>query len=459
MENESQEIMEPEKAEPEKIEPENKAPEKAEPEKDNSMRTVLIILLVVAMLFAAFFIGKNIGAKEQVIAYQEALEAQMAEYQAALDAQTEEAQEAPAEEAEPTSEATPAPSVELDFDKLYALHAPEDVVLELNGKEITWGEYFYCLYNQAGRLSTTMQQMAMYYGMTTTWDDPVDEEGTMTIANLAVENSVEMLKQMKAVEDFAEEKKLSLSAEQEEELKKEIDDEFKQVLGEEATEEKIDELVSKMYLTREQFENITRNSKLYTLGYDKQYGKDGRKISTAKAVKFLEDNGYLAAAHILFMTVDPATREALSEEAVAEKKALAEETLAKLRAVEDKDERIALFKELKDQYCEDTGKAAFPDGYLFTPGTMVPEFENAVTSLGEYEISDLVESTYGWHIIMRLPLDADMPMDKNADGSDVTARSMAADKEYAGKIQALMDGMTVEYKNGYEAPKLGEFTK
>ena len=476
MENESQEILESEKDSQEVTEAENEpqemveennepremtegnseSPEKnepaKEPKKDNSMRIALIILLVVVMLFAAFIIGKNIGAKEQVAAYQEALEAQMAEMQEAPAAESTES-EAPAEP-------TPEPAkIELDFDKLYALHAPEDVVMAIGGKDVTWGEYFYCLYNQAGRISSTLQQMAMYYGMNASWDDVADAEGTETVGELAVSNSVEMLKQMKAVSDYAEEKKLSLSEEDEEAMKKDIDEQFVKLLGEEASEEKINETLSKMYLTREQFEEINRNSKLFAIGYDKQYGKNARKVSTAKAVKYLEDNGYLAASHILFMTVDAATREPLEETAAAEKKALAEETLAKLKAVEDKDEKIALFKEMKEQYCEDTGKVAYPDGYLFTPGTMVPEFENAVTAMGEYEISELVESTYGYHIIMRLPLNADMVIDKDSSGADITARTAVADKEYSDVIQKRMDDMTVEYKNGYEAPKLSEFTK
>ena len=443
-ENAPQENTAEENAPQEKPEAEAAPQEKSEPkEKDHSMRTILIILLAVLMLFAAFIIGKNYGKKDAVVASQQAAETQSA-----------------AEPAEAPAEPTPEPAkIELDFDKLYALHAPEDVIMSVNGSDVTWGEYFYCLYNQASRISSTLQQMAMYYGMNASWDDPADEEGTMTVGELAVDNSLEMFKQMSAVADYAKEKDLALSDEDEEAMKQDIDGQFKQLLGEDATEEKINETLSKMYLTRERFEEINRNSKLFELGYEEMYGKDAGKVSDDKAVKYLEDNGYLAANHILFMTVDAATREPLDETAAAEKKALAEETLAKLQAVEDKDEKIALFKELKEEYCEDTGKTAFPDGYLFTPGTMVPEFEDAVKALGEYEISGLVESTYGYHIIMRLPLDPDMPMDKDSNGADITARTAVADKEYAEEIQKRMDETVIEYKNGYEAPKLGEFTK
>lgn len=438
------------------------------------MKKFFLIFCVVVMVIAAFMVGKNwskIEAQKAEKAETAAIEApaevpaETAEAPAET-TETAETAEAPADAAEaetadvevsPTPE--PLPSVVLDFEKLYALHAPEDVVMKVNGKDVTWADYFYCLYNQGSRISSTLQQMQAYYGATTKWDDAIDEEGTQTVAQLAVANSVEMFKQQQAVADYAAEKKITLTPEDEEKLNEEVDTYFKQALGEDVTDEQIEELVSGMYLTREKFNEINKLSAMYDRGFVKQYGEHGEKISQLKAVKYLEDNEYLAASHILFMTVDASTYAALDDDAKAEKKALAEKTLEELKAIEDKDERVARFKELKEEYCEDTGKVSYPDGYLFTPGTMVTEFEDAVKALGDYEISDLVESTYGYHIIMRLPLDPNMPIEYESDGTPVTARSKVAEKEYTEKVQKLMDEMVVEYVNGYEEPNLAEFVK
>ena len=401
------------------------------------MKKFFAVLLAVVLVFAGFLAVRNQGL--------------------GFTAQAS-AEETAADE-EVTVQEAPAPKIELDFDKLYALHAPEDVIMEVNGSSVTWGDYFYCLYSQTGRIYSTLQQMAMYYGYNASWDDPIDETGAETVGSLAVSNSVEMFKQQVAVLDLAEETGTVLSAEDEAAIKEEVDGYFAQLLGEDATEEQKNDMLSKMYLTTEQFDNINRLSGLYAQCFNEGYGEHGEKVEDAKAVKYLEDNGYLAANHILFMTIDPATREALDEDAAAEKKALAEDTLAKLQAIEDKDGLIAAFAELKAELCEDTGKAVFPDGYLFTPGTMVPEFEDATSALGEYEISGLVESDYGYHIIMRLPLDPDMAIDKNNDGSDVTARYLVAQDEFTSDIQSRMDAMTVEYVNGYTAPKISDFVK
>ncbi len=94
--------------------------------------------------------------------------------------------------------------------------------------------------------------------------------------------------------------------------------------------------------------------------------------------------------HILISTEAPAEENAEP----VDKKALAEEVLARLQNGEDFD---ALFAEFN----EDPG--ATEAGYTFTQGTMVPEFEEAAFALKIGEMSGLVETEYGYHIIKRIP--------------------------------------------------------
>ena len=113
--------------------------------------------------------------------------------------------------------------------------------------------------------------------------------------------------------------------------------------------------------------------------------------------------------HILLSTVDSSKQQELQEDGtyaypsldeatIAEKKALAESLLAQLEASDDP---AALFDTLMKEHSEDPGLSTSPDGYTATLGEMVPEFEKAALALKAGEISGIVESSYGYHIILR----------------------------------------------------------
>lgn len=91
-----------------------------------------------------------------------------------------------------------------------------------------------------------------------------------------------------------------------------------------------------------------------------------------------------------------------AEEYNAAALAKAEDLLAQIRAAED---TAATFDALMNQHSEDgrdaEGNLGAPDGYTATPGEMVPEFEQTAFAIGVGEVSDVVESTYGYHIILR----------------------------------------------------------
>lgn len=60
------------------------------------------------------------------------------------------------------------------------------------------------------------------------------------------------------------------------------------------------------------------------------------------------------------------------------------------------------FKKVMFDYSEDPGSLAQPDGYVFTVGEMVTEFYNGALKTPVGQISDIVESPYGYHIIKKV---------------------------------------------------------
>ena len=100
--------------------------------------------------------------------------------------------------------------------------------------------------------------------------------------------------------------------------------------------------------------------------------------------------------------------EATEEDAEAAADALKEEAKAKAEALIAQLDNGADFDTLMRANSADVdadGNLNGADGYLFTEGEMVEEFEKAAFALAEGEYTkEPVETTYGYHIILRLPL-------------------------------------------------------
>lgn len=109
--------------------------------------------------------------------------------------------------------------------------------------------------------------------------------------------------------------------------------------------------------------------------------------------------------------------------------AKAQEVLAKLNAGED-------FDTLMNEYCEDPGLAESPDGYVFTRGQMVAPFEKAAFAMEENEVSGLVPTDYGYHIIKRVPLNLEAEEEKGIINSMVQEEAIT---NYIRTIKAKSD--------------------
>ena len=103
------------------------------------------------------------------------------------------------------------------------------------------------------------------------------------------------------------------------------------------------------------------------------------------------------ARHILLATVDLSTRPPtpLSTNTVAAKRKQIEELRKRILAGED-------FATLAKEYSDDGSKEKGGELPLFKRGDMVPEFEAAAFSLPTNQVSDVVTTPYGYHLILVL---------------------------------------------------------
>ena len=347
----------------------------------------------------------------------------------------------------------------IDYDALYATHDKDEVVLTIGGRDVTWGEYFYMIYTQSQQVASYFQSLAYYYGTTADWADPMEDGGTVTYADYTITSAESVLLQLASIQGFGDENGVALTEENLAAIEAQKQSDILSICGEGGSEEDFNAHLETIYMPREMYDHVNELNQLYQQNYIQLYGENGELLGDEATMQYLQDNGYISANHILLMTVDSTTGDALDEQTIAEKKATAEKLAAELKAITDPEKLVARFKELKEEYCEDSGKTSYPDGYVFTPGTMVAEFEDACNSLEEYQVSDPVESSYGFHIILRMPLDADAVIDYSDSGTALSGRSMAANAEYGQRLQAYLDKLSISYADGFEKIDLLQYVK
>ena len=359
---------------------------------------------------------------------------------------------------EPEPEPAAAKARRIDFDAIRALYPMDEVVGDVDGRELTWEEYFYWLVDMGGQAQNYIDTMAAY-GQSFDWEDKYSADTEDSFAQYTVEKAQECVRQMFTVEAVAEENGVELSEEDKAELAEQHQKNIVGACGEGAGEEEFNAYLEENHVPRAMYERLNALSYLFRDISKKLYGEKGAAVSEAEALDYLRARDYLCASHILFMTVDPATFEPLDESVAAQKLEQAKAVSDELRAIEDDEARAARFAELKEQYCEDSGKSAYPEGYLFTPGTMVSEFEDGVKALEEYEVSEPILSAYGYHVIMRLPLRADMAMQYDQNGAPLDARALYADAKYGEMMTARIDASKITLRDDVAAFDLTKFLK
>lgn len=258
----------------------------------------------------------------------------------------------------------------------------------VDGTPVTAYSYLYWLTYTISYMENALAS----YGMAVDWTS--DE----TLLEMVREDAASASARYALIEAKAKELGFDMTDEQRAELESSLALTAQYVGGEDAL---LDEL-RKSGVDYDTFYQINAVSYYYT---QLQNGLFPNAPTDAEMDAYIEENDLLRAKHILLMTVDSSTREPLDEETIAQKKASAESILSQLQSSSD---LMGDFDALMNEYSEDPGLLYYPDGYEFTAGEMVSEFEAATRELEYGQISGIVEcDSTGYHIILRLDPDTE----------------------------------------------------
>lgn len=333
--------------------------------------------------------------------------------------------DAPQDDVSPSPSASPDGQTDEsgipDYTYAYEKFAPDAVVMTVDGVDVHWDEYFYWMMD-------AMYLVAYYYDYITDWDAACPFDSSMTYDDYVKQYADNTVQMYHSMANKAAELGITLTDENNAYLDELWNGDVEAV----GSEEELIEQLKSAYLTKDLYYFINTISVLADSTFTELYGENGDKLTEEEIADYGNDSGYLRVKHILFKTVDDESN-ALSDDEIAAKKQLAEETLEQLRAAGSSGELEELFDQLMNENSEDNGLAAYPDGYCFTGGDMVAEFMTASAALGEYELSEIVTSEFGYHIILRLPLrDVDVPIN---DGVN-SLRYLAATDMFNANVES-----------------------
>lgn len=226
--------------------------------------------------------------------------------------------------------------------------------------------------------------------------------------------AVEALQTSYLTKEIADKMEISLDESEEKAIQKQVSS-FK---ANEGGKSAGDKLLKKYGLDDDILETILASS-IYS---QKIFEQITIEDATDEELREYFKNDYLRAKHVLISTQDPLSGADIDADKLAEAEAKANEVLEKAKSGEN-------FDELIKEYGEDPGMESNTDGYFFTDNEMVPEFEEATKSIQPGEFT-LCKSSFGYHIIQRLPIDeTDESFEKFFTENNVAIKSRNAAKK------------------------------
>ena len=318
--------------------------------------------------------------------------------------------------------------------------AGDTVVASVAGADITWGQVCYWMY----------YQMSEYYNQySTTPNLSVELSEGYTYGDHMLDTAIDKMVRYRVIESYAKENGIELVTAD----KAGVDENIKNMVERYGSQEAYEQSLARMNATADDMRTIQELSFLSQRVYKTLYGPEGDKLSEEALADYAETNGYVMAKLILFLKIDD-TGAALDAAALEKAKTAADETAAELESWSAAGSSYATledcFTALMSDKSEDASLEYFKNGYIIGPDDMQAEIYDAVSDLGEGEISGVIDTASCYALVMRVPMDYDAtPYSYKSYatyGYNYSFRQLAASALFDTQVQGWVDSADVEKK-------------
>lgn len=255
----------------------------------------------------------------------------------------------------------------------------------------------------------------------------------MTVSEYLKSEAVNELKYRSVIKKIADDNNITLT----EEEKEEINSNIKSVINSFGSHGKFKKFLSKNKITEKAYKSYLESDKLYDKVFEELYASGKKNYLTDEEIKKETSNyykEYYKVNQIVLGIVDTNTLESLTDTVINQKKTLIETILEKAKSGVD-------FEELVKKYSEE---ASSDNNLYFTKDDVLEEVYNAVDSLKEDEISEIIKTKYAYSIIKRLKLD-DRELDEYLEKK--------AKIKFNNDITTKAEDYKVFYENAYKKIK------
>jgi len=320
----------------------------------------------------------------------------------------------------------------IDFEEAMMVFPPDTVMITSGDLIMTWAEFYFFLFSTTAQVLHSIGEFD--------WEDIVVED--VTFAEAILEAATEEALTFFSLRYGFDFYNFTMNDEDLAEFNEYINLNIANFADKDAFEE---DLRASGFYSFDVFYDLFKIDYSVGLLLDELYGDDATGLSDDIAAAFAELNEFLMAMHILISKTgeydDP-----LSE---------AEAILAQLKEQEGNDDFVKYFQDLMHKISEDPGSLTSPNGYLFVYSDMVEPFSDATVNLEIGQMSGIVETTYGYHIILRIPVDYDAYPQR----SNYTLRQFAAIDDFSGKRTQWFEALNPVFSSEYQSLNLADIFK